>query len=237
MLVVGFDTETTGVDVTKDTIVQVGLVLWDTSAKVKKSKLKYDALLRGAPPMDQEVIDIHGITDADLEEYGEDPKKVFGLMHDICMGADAIIAHNGNGFDKPMYLENCTRLGIAPIDKLWIDTMCDIEYPVRIQTRKLTHLAAEHGFLNPFPHDAISDVLTMLKIADQYDWDKTVLWAQTPSIVVQACVTFHEKELAKAQQYRWNAPDKTWVKTIKSFQLEEVQKAAADAGFKIVVKG
>lgn len=237
MLIAGFDVETTGLNVKEDHIIQVACVLWDTKAAKKKAKLKYDAaiLVPDMPLMTEEVIKIHGITDHDLQTYGRPPQQVYAEMNAIFGMADAILAHNGNLYDKPILEANCIRHKVKLHDLPWIDSTCDVQFPAHIQTRKLVHLAAEHGFVNPFPHDALSDVLTMLKIADQYDWDKILEWSKAPGCIVQADATYQQRELAKKQNFRWDNDNKKWIKSIKQFQLPEVQKAALDAGFKIII--
>jgi len=243
MLVAGFDTETTGLDVEKDHIIQLGAVLWDTKATTKKAKIKLDVLIHddSIPELTEEVTGIHGITNNDLVKYGVTFKVAFDLLHDIFKRAELIVAHNGTLFDKPIYVANCLRQGITPVTEgkqptLWADTYCDIEYPTHIQTRKLTHLAAEHGFINPFPHDALCDVMTMLKLADLYSWDEIVRYALAPTLIVKAEVTFSQKDLAKKQGFKWNADTKLWLKSIKEFQFFEAKRAAADVGFKLSVQ-
>lgn len=239
MLVAGFDTETSGLQVEKDFILQVGVVLWDTAAPKKKAKLKFDALINSPllpADLDPTALEINGLTREDLERFGQSPEAVLKSVNMIFEMSDAIVAHNGNLFDRPMYESNCRRHGIEPVrDKLWIDTSCDIDYPAAINTRKLVYLAVEHDFINPFPHDAISDVLTMLKVADRYDWEKTVAWAKSPTLAIRADSTFQQKELVKKQNYRWNNEKKIWTKSIKEFQLEDARKAAKEAGFSVTV--
>lgn len=237
MLIAGFDTETTGLDVVNDHIIQVGLVIWDTEAKGKKAKVKYDALIKGPeiPNLDEKVISIHGISNEDLEKYGQPANIVLSKCNVYMSICDAVLAHNGALFDKPLF-QNCNkRHKLDVIKKLWIDSSCDIEYPAHITARRLVHLAAEHGFVNPFPHDATSDVLTMLKIADQYDWDKILEFAKAPTLTVRADATYQQKDLAKKQGYRWDGESRSWVKSIKDFQLNDANKAALEAGFKVIV--
>lgn len=239
MLIAGFDVETTGLDTKTDSIIQLGLVLWDTAATGKKAKGKYDYLVNwpNLPPLSEEILRVTGINDADLTAYGSPPGEAFRIILATLEVVDAILAHNGNIFDRPMLENNCKRLGLEPPKKLWMDSTTDIEFPPHITTRKLSHLAAEHSFVNPFPHDAICDVLTMLKIADLYDWNKTLAFAQSPTLLIKAHTTFEQKELAKKQNFKWNAEDKCWFKSIKDFQLEAAEKAAKEAGFKISILG
>ena len=237
MLIAGFDTETTGLDVVNDHIIQVAVVLWDTESKHKKAKVKYDALInsQAIPKLDDKVIEIHGITNEDLEKYGQPPLAVLQKCNVLFTAADAIIAHNGNLFDKPMFQNGCKRYKLDPVKRLWIDSSCDIEFPAHITARRLVHLAAEHGFVNPFPHDATSDVLTLLKIADLYDWEKLIEFAKAPTLTVRADATYQQKDLAKKQGYRWDGESRSWIKSIKDFQLNDTNKAALEAGFKVIV--
>ena len=93
--------------------------------------------------------------------------------------------------------------------------------PPAITTRKLTHLAAEHGFLNPFPHRAVSDVLTMLKVLSHYDIAPVLESARQPSFTVKACVSYDDREKAKARGYRWDAARKIWTKIVKGHRLND----------------
>lgn len=254
MLVAGFDTETTGLDVTKEHIIEVGAVLWDTERRAPV--LLYSALVHGAhltEPLPPKITELTGITDQDLETYGVLPQEAFENVLHIFKRAEAIVAHNGNLFDKPIWEANLARHGFMPsyreFQPLWVDTSCDIEFPNDIKTRKLKHLAAEHGFLNPFAHRAQFDVLTMLKVCDAYDWEKIVASARTPNLVVRAVMPFTKDEMfktkvaefgkmkdaVKSHGFRFDNDTKDWVKSIKEFNKEAAKKEAADAGYKLAL--
>ena len=239
MIVAGFDTETTGLDVVNDQIIEVGVVLWDTERK--KPMRTYSAMVAYIEkPLDPKITELTGITTEDLAQWGSSPQKVLQQCLLMFAQAKVVVAHNGNLFDRPMFEHNCARHELPEISKdiLWVDTSCDIEFPAHISTRKLTHLAAEHGFVNPFQHRALFDVLTMLKVADLYPWDKTLEWAKTPNLVVQGVSTYHQREVVKRQGYRWEGESKRWLKTIKEFQLKDVTDQADAAGFSVaIVKG
>lgn len=236
MIVAGFDVETTGLDVTKDHIVQVALALWCTERH--KPLFKWEALIHWPDlEMPAEAQAVHGMDAEHLAAFGRDPKPIFAFTSATLGGPDidAIIAHNGNIYDRLIYENNCKLVGEQPAEKLWIDTSCDVPFPEAITTRKLSYLAAEHNFLNPFPHDAMSDVMTMLKVADRYDWNTIFEYAKSPSVTLRAMVSFDQKELAKKRSYRWNGDSKTWTKRVKEFQAPAEVQAAAEAGFKVII--
>jgi DNA polymerase III epsilon subunit-like protein len=112
------DTETTGLPKFKDPkpeelefmprIVQISWYLFDSNFKcvnAEKCYLKQDA------PIPIEAIKIHGITDAIIEEKGEDPKSVFEKLHLDIRKANYIVAHNVE-FDIPIIESEFIRLGL-----------------------------------------------------------------------------------------------------------------------------
>lgn len=239
MLVAGFDCETTGLDTDKDYITELGAVLWDTERGVPLKILStltwpHDTEIK----LDHKIVELTGITEEDLAKHAVPFEEGEFQLANLVANADLILAHNGNLFDRPMLNSNSARFGTKfDYNKfLWADSTCDIDFPPTIQTRKLSHLAAEHGFLNPFAHRAVFDVLTMLKIAQRYDWKQITEFAKSPTISIEAQTTFEQRELAKKAGYRWNADKKKWVKSIKQFKLKEEQDAAKALGFQIRVK-
>ena len=81
-------------------------------------------------------------------------------------------------------------------------------------------MAADHGFLNPFPHRAVTDALTMLKLAGMYDWDETIKRSKSPIRTLIANVSFENKDLAKSAGFHWIAETKQWMLDIKECDLE-----------------
>ncbi len=114
-----------------------------------------------------------------------------------------------------------------------IDTMIDLPFDEKIHgSKKLTHLAATHGFLNPFPHRAVFDVLTMLKMASYYDLKTILARNASPTVTVVARVSFDDKDKAKALGFHWEATSKTWEKRYKEIDLKTM-----DFPFQTVVHG
>lgn len=239
-MVAGLDLETTGLDLATDHIVEISYVIVDTAAKRPlhaASYLVYEPNVMGVDPVKPEITAINGITNDMLRQYGEHPEGVFTTMASEFKryGVEYLVGHNAINFDKPMLARVWPKVTEWP----WLDTRADVEYPPSMTSMRLGHLAAEHGFLNHHAHTGLSDVLTMLKILGQYDIDKVIERSKTPWVVVRAFASFDQKELAKAQRYRWQEPgngksyDKCWVKIVKQDQVEK--EIAALPGLQVKV--
>lgn len=238
MILLGLDLETTGFDFEKDHILELGMVLIDSEKPkplVQESLFLYHKDYPIEVPAEAQAV--NQIEMENVKKWGVAPTAALSLLYDICqrLPIDAIVAHNGNGFDRPMLLAKFKQYlptALGRFEKYpWIDTRLDIEYDPKIQTRKLVHLAAEHGFLNPFPHDALSDIHTMFKILKQYNIEKVFKRSLEPTLVVRAMVSYEERQLAKDRRFQWQELDgkiykNCWIKKIKAGDLEAETKAA-----------
>lgn len=248
MLILGLDLETTGLEIGVVSIVEVGLALWDTALRAPIKLAGYlvdpgpDAVWETCTPEQRAMgllsaSEVNGITPELCAQYGV--VDITGLKQLLGMYriADAVVAHNGHEFDFPMLRHWAKKYDLPVPDKLLIDTMCDIKLPPKT-IRKLTYMAADHGFLNPFPHRAMSDVMTMLKILDQYDIEEVVKLAKSPMLTIKAIVSFSDNHKARARGYHAkyeNDKFKMWSLTIKECDLEQEREAARLAGFDIEV--
>jgi DNA polymerase-3 subunit epsilon len=223
MLILGLDFETTGLLPEKDTITEAGAVLWDTESK--SPLILYNKFVDGKVLIPKEITELTGITQDMVSKYGEGESQIALELISLIEKAEAVCVHNKN-FDLQFFNILCERNDLHPPEKLWIDSCSDVPYPASITTRKLTHLAAEHGFVNPFPHRALTDVLTMLQVISKYPAETIMEYAKSPSVTLLAKTTYEERELPKARGYRWNGDIKKWTKVIKEFQLAEEEKNA-----------
>lgn len=214
-------------------ITEIGAVLWDTEERKPldlMNELVWDSEYPESPP---ELTELTGITDSMLKSYGIPPVYALERLNKFAAESEAIIAHNGTFFDEPLYMANCDRFGVEPESRLWIDTRTDVDYPGHIKTRKLVHLAAEHGFANPFSHRAVFDALTMMKVLDNYRFEEVLQKAKEPLNVVIAKVSFQDKDLAKQRGYAWDGESKVWWKHLKE---SDSIKEANEAPFTVNIK-
>lgn len=221
MLVLGLDLETTGLNPSEDEIIEVGAVIWDTKRQAPVKM--YNELVHAQNKLSPEITRITGITDEDLTNWGVSPQEAFINLEALAAKCEYIVAHNGLGFDKlfiDRYLKSMTDV---KIDLPWIDTLTDLPYPEDLKTRKLSYVAAEHGFLNPFAHRALFDVLTMLKVFSSYSVSETIELASSPMVRVVAHVSFEEKDKAKSLGFRWDPSRREWFSGLREVQAKKTE--------------
>ena len=111
-------------------------------------------------------------------------------------------------------------MGLVIPEKLYIDTRTDLP---GVESKTLSYLAADHGFLNMFPHSALADVQTCIKIVSMYDIDQVVARAKEPTVILKAHVGFENNSLAKKRKFGWyndNAGTKFWWKAVKQSDVQ-----------------
>jgi DNA polymerase III epsilon subunit-like protein len=227
MILFAFDLETTGLDFVKDRPIEVGAILWSTGQR--KCVESQGFLVKSDVPVTPEITKITGITQSAVDKYGYEQGESFETVINMMEQADAVIGHNVVRFDKRM-LQAWGSRNLSEIpEKLFIDTYSDLP---NTEVGKLTLMAANAGFLNMFPHSALADCQTVLKLVEQYDIEKVVERAKSPVVVVQARVTFDTNHLAKKERFRWFPDRKIWFKLMKEMDVEVFAK---DAPFDVTV--
>lgn len=244
MIVCGLDTETTGLDVNVERILELGYVLWDTDTGVPlfmDSIIMYDDTY---PKITQSIVDLTGIGEDYVKRFAVDPCVGFRKFLEVTHKHQptVIVAYNGNGYDRPLLVNELKRNGF-PLPLLvaqpWVDIMQDLPEPKSI---KLKYLAAEHGFVFPFAHRAVFDVLTTLLIMQKYPLDVILESAKSPEIIARALVTFDDlagREAAKKAGFRWQEWNgktypKMWVKGMKEIHLAKLKESASFQVVRIV---
>lgn len=98
----------------------------------------------------------------------------------------------------------------------------------------LSALEYSHGFINPFPHRAVTDVLSMLKIVSQYPTDRMIELAKSPTIKViaklQAPNWSNKKEVnefnkiknkVSQSKFKWEPSQKIWFRNYPKILIDE----------------
>lgn len=203
----------------KDRPIEVGAILYSTTQQ--KCLESQGFLVKADVPISAEITKLTGITQKAVDKFGFDSGDSLGIVQDMIDSADAVIGHNVVRFDKRMLQAWSARHETPISERLWIDTYTDLP---DTEVGKLTLMAANAGFLNLFPHSALTDALTVLKLVEKYDIEKVVERAKSPMVVVQAHQARHENDLAKKAKFRWLPDKKMWWKAVKEMDLEEFGK-------------
>lgn len=246
MRLLGLDFETTGFDTGNDRITEVGAVLWDSESQTPLQmfgEFVCDAPMQAkfTPETVAMMKRVSGITPEMLLEFGRLPVGLFQRLNDLTehWKVDYIVAHNGENYDKPILMAELARHNLAAntLRSLpWLDTRTDIPFPTEPDSRKLKHLALDAGFINPFAHRAVFDVLTMLRVLAGYDLEQVIAYSKVPFVTIRAVVDYENRQQAKDRRFSWEklgdkSYPKKWVKRVKIDQLEKESK---DCPFKIV---
>ena len=236
------DFETTGLDKAKDKITEAAFVI-RRFGEIKPRFIYHSYLKIGETEIPDEVIALTHITKNHTEGLGVSPFVFLNRFHEHLkeFGVDYIVAHNGRGFDKLFYETHCLALNMEPVTLHWLDTKVDIEWPFK--SSSLFYIGAELGFLNPFQHDALSDVLCTEKILVEAerrgiikDIHSFVEYSLVPEIIIQSSADFHTKDAAKGLGYRFNdRGNKKWEKVIKECNFEKELQAASEVGLTLEV--
>lgn len=224
MKILGFDTETTGLNPKKDSITEMGLVLYDTDLRCP---VRISGFLVKGGFISEEITRITGITQAAVDTYGYDLATATKAFRSFAVQADYLCAHNAP-FDREFAVAAGLITPELGATAKWIDTRTDLP-PEAYQLGKsasLKYLCADHGFLYS-AHRAVNDVLAMLELLSRYDLDTIIKRASTPNVEVRAVVSFDDRIKAKELGYYWKAELKQWRKPIKADEVE-AEKTKAD---------
>ena len=210
------DTETTGLDPSKEKIIELALlrVDVDTATGLPIGPVQvYDGLQDPDKPIPPEVVAITGITDADVQGQSLDESRVKELME----GVEVVIAHNA-GFDRPFVEARLPTF--AQLD--WACSFADIDWKAQGRgSAKLESLAQALGLFYD-AHRAEMDCHALLAVLAQplphaeqpqhTGLAHLLRAAGQPSFRLSATqAPFEAKDQLRTRGYRWNAEQRVWV--------------------------
>lgn len=191
MNICGIDFETTGLDPKKDRITEIGAIVWNENYDVL-AEFQTMVYERDYPKQTDIVIKLTGITDEMLTSQGAIPPRLaLTQLNDMMMPHDIkfMVAHNAP-FDRAFLKADVKRqFGEGePWKTSWLDTMRDIEYPVNVKCRKLSHVALDLGIMvDPKTlHRSLGDVRVMGKVLKEFDIKDIIDFSRQDWIYLQA---------------------------------------------------
>lgn len=227
------DTETTGMDLSQDEVIELGMVLFSYDAqtgKVSRVIDTFEAMEQPSKPIPPASTEIHGITDEMVHGKRIDDSQVLAFVR----GVDLVIAHNAQ-FDRNM-LEK--RLPIFESLR-WGCSLKEVPWQQEgLGSAKLDYLLNQFGYFHD-AHRAEADCLALLEVL-QRPLPKTgrlglswVLAAQAePAIRIWATGSpFDNKDKLKAKGYRFDGVSKTWNLLTTKADLEQALSDLKEAGY------
>lgn len=174
MKLVCFDTETTGLDVQKEHIIQLSLVKFDTDTWQILDQRNWYILPDVPFTIPAEAEAVHHISKEFLQQNGVSFRSIYDDFMAFTDGCN-MLSYNGNGYDAPILYYNLKRLGLSfDFDnRTWFDALL-LE---RIHTEGMTDENGEklHNNLtaaytryygHPFEgaHNSLDDVLATIEV-------------------------------------------------------------------------
>ena len=214
--IVLLDTETTGLEPTKNAIIELALlrVQIDKALGVPVGAVQvYDGLEDPGRPIPSEVVELTGITDADVAGQQLDEARIAAMLE----GVDWVIAHNA-GFDRPF----CEARLPQYRHLHWACSVSDLNWKAEgHSSAKLEQLALANGWFYD-AHRAEMDCHALLSVLAQPLPKKsgTALLhllaqaAQSSYRLYATSAPFDAKDTLKGRGYRWNAEARVWFCTL-----------------------
>lgn len=206
------DTETTGLDSSRDRIIELALILVDvdkaTGLPLQVQEV-FDELEDPGRPIPAEATRVTGITDAMVAGKRLDDARIAELMK----GVDLVIAHNAR-FDRGFVEARLPAFAQLP----WACSVAEIDWQAQGRgSAKLEFLAHELGFFYD-AHRAEMDCHALLAVlaaplpnTGETGLARLLAAAQSTSYRVQATGSpFASKDALRARGYRWDAERKVW---------------------------
>ncbi len=197
------DTETTGLDATKDEVIEIGVVAfrYADDGAIGDVCATLGALQEPSKPIPADITRITGITDAMVKGQ----RIPLGELEAMIGEADLIIAHNA-GFDRPF----CERLSPVFANKPWACSVKEIDWTARgFEGTKLGYLIGQSGYFHN-GHRAEDDCQALLAILKEKSGSETP-FAELLKASRRTCLRiyaenspFEMKDRLKARGYRWS---------------------------------
>ncbi|AEM88925.1 exonuclease domain-containing protein [Streptomyces violaceusniger] len=168
-VLLGFDTETTGLDVFKDRIVQAALVGQDRSGR---EVFREEWLINPGILIPREATKIHGITSDRAMEDGQDPaeaiEQITGLLEKALRAGCALVIQNAP-YDLALLDAEAQRHSVVPLaERRPVAPVLDpvmLAKVAKVEGRhSLAALSARFGVTNPRAHTAYADAVTTLAV-------------------------------------------------------------------------
>ncbi len=217
------DVETTGLNVTKDVIIELALrrVRFDSRGRILKIDAPYTWFQDPGRPLEEEIVRLTGLSNAGLE--GQDIDEAAATR--IFKSAHLVIAHNA-AFDRRFIEKRLPEAAGLP----WACSMSEVDWVAAgFDGRALGWLGLQAGWFFD-AHRASGDVDAVIALLSHVLPDGRPVLAElvarsaAPSMRIEAVgADFAVKDDLRDHGYRWNSDAKVWWKDVSECKLAEEQ--------------
>ena len=161
--IVVYDTETTGLDLGKDEMVQLSAVRIDQAGNVIAS---FDKMILPTVPIERGAYETHGF---DLEyiraHNGVSAKEALEEFSVFVKGC-VLVGHNSYRFDSPLIRRQLLENGLPPLDIVWeYDTLAIAkQFLPDSPDFRLSTLCGRYSIVNEAAHNAYGDIVATGKV-------------------------------------------------------------------------
>ncbi len=155
--IVVYDTETTGLDINKDQIVQLSAIKLNNHGEILDT---LDIFIEPTVPIDEEAEKTHGFSLEYIQTHGgltaEDGLREFSKFVKNCV----LVGHNNLGYDQPLLARQFKENGLPPLEIVAeYDTLRIAKrfYP-QLKDFKLSTLCERFSVVNRCAHNALGDI-------------------------------------------------------------------------------
>lgn len=220
-LAIVLDTETTGLDVSDDEIVEIAMVVfaYDENDRFTRVVNVFEGMREPENPMSEDAANITGITTEMLIGKKIDVAR----LEEIVGRASLIIAHNA-AFDRPM----CEKLSSVFKDKAWACSATEVPWRrLGYEGAKLGYLVYQSGLFHE-GHRALEDCYALLNVLSvpQKETEKSALQlllasAREARVIIEVSSPFELRGFFKSHGYRWKShPARRWYKDVSEANLD-----------------
>lgn len=208
------DVETTGLDSSVDQIIEIGILEFMMLDGMPPSISRmYGSLQDPGIAISPEIEKITGISSQHVAGQSVDWRLVASMLAQ----AKIVIAHNME-FDRGFIR---ARRELSEVHPHWGCSIRHVDWKAKgASSLALNYLAADHGFINPFPHRALFDCATTFRLISPHIGE-LIPTSYLKSYRIDALNSpFEKKDMLKEQGYRWDSQRRVWHKTILESHLE-----------------
>ena len=200
------DTETTGLDPNTCKMIELAAVQYHVETKTVLGSIQ-TLIYNHENPCES----INNISVAALEAARDLHGPYYDTLRHMAQTSDYIVAHNAE-FDKGF-----VDKAIGDLGKPWICSKKDLRFPRAGKSRRLGHLAYDHGIPVLNAHRSLDDVnilVSLLGVLTPEELISQIEDAKLPKFLWEAKTTYDQKELPKAAGFFWDAGVRAWRKNM-----------------------